>query len=398
MAYSNNLVASAGAFAFQVAAGTPYYFCVNNFQFYPDYTLGFNDPTTFGLTAIATATAGDSPKASPQIVQGSDNDPTIMTALGNPSLGLLVASLAHATAHATFSPWTRQNTLASQTSRWNWLWDLYFYDSPVGTPDPTQTVNLLIQPYWSDQMVNVGGVGVPFYKLLWTTFQKSFQKTISGQLYQVIIDADDFASEHTVHMFIPNQNGSIMGITDATIDIAGIVQWLASANPLDDAGLPVVNSSNVPVGGHIIRPETYFNSYRLVNEMNFYQAGDTVGVTNHSFSFGGQPDAGLTRHTKLVLTTLPTTRDDGTQINPASVGGANIYKNDLLYATIPAPLKIGSSWTDPVAQVQGDTYQISIQDTQAPSILGDKSVTYTVPVTSNAPLAAPGIIGGEILP
>lgn len=105
-----------------------------------------------------------------------------------------------------------------------------------------------------------------------------------------------------------------------------------------------------------------------------------------SFISGGTPVAKAT-----INITLPVNRKDGTAFTPAMYSAANIYKNGVKYATVAAP---ALTWSDTVAAVNGDSYTVSIVDTETPAVEGDRSTPFVVTIsTALSPPSAPTITG-----
>jgi endoglucanase len=132
----------------------------------------------------------------------------------------------------------------------------------------------------------------------------------------------------------------------------------------------------------------------LVSDQNGTPVGDgpayKAWLQSHSGGIGV-----ANQFTKLTLTTLPSTRTDGSAVTAADLGSANIYKNGAKYATLNAPVTVGETWTDTVAAVSGDKYTVSINDTQTPPVEGGQSVAYVVGTitTVKPPLSVPTIAG-----
>lgn len=112
--------------------------------------------------------------------------------------------------------------------------------------------------------------------------------------------------------------------------------------------------------------------------------GAVVFAAVKAMPFGTTITGGSTMHTTLTWT-LPTTRPaDGSVFTAAMYGSADVYKNGKLYANVLAP---ALTYTDPSAAVTGDSYDVTILDTETTPVQGAASNVYTV---ANVPLAAPG--------
>lgn len=90
---------------------------------------------------------------------------------------------------------------------------------------------------------------------------------------------------------------------------------------------------------------------------------------------------------------LPTSREDGSAFTAANYGSANIYKAGVKYASVAAP---ALTFADTVTAVNGDTYRVTIVDTQSPAVEGAQSTAFVATVaTPLSPPAAP-ILSGTV--
>lgn len=97
----------------------------------------------------------------------------------------------------------------------------------------------------------------------------------------------------------------------------------------------------------------------------------------------------------ITISALPTTRADGSAVSASDIGPAHFYKNGTLVSTSAAPAAVGTAYTDTVQAVDGDSWTVSILDTQSPPVEGAQSAPYVVsgvPVVLAA-LTAPSITG-----
>lgn len=87
---------------------------------------------------------------------------------------------------------------------------------------------------------------------------------------------------------------------------------------------------------------------------------------------------------------LPVARKDTTPATAAMCASANIYKDGIKYASVPMPT---TTWTDTVTAVNGDSYTVSVVDTQTPAVEGLQSAPAVVGGISTvlAPLGAPTV-------
>lgn len=98
----------------------------------------------------------------------------------------------------------------------------------------------------------------------------------------------------------------------------------------------------------------------------------------------------------ITIASLPTVRSDGTPVSASDIGVANFYKNGTKVATSGAAAAVGTAFTDTVQAVNGDSWTVSIMDTQTPPVEGVQSSAFIVSGVQAPPLAqlgAPTITG-----
>lgn len=98
----------------------------------------------------------------------------------------------------------------------------------------------------------------------------------------------------------------------------------------------------------------------------------------------------------VTISALPTARTDGTAVAATDIGPANFYKNGALAGKSAAAAAVGTAFTDTVQAVDGDSWTVSINDTQTPSVEGVQSSAFVVSGVQAPPeaqLNAPSITG-----
>jgi hypothetical protein len=274
-----------------------------------------NSPGCWG-TSITHATEQYNIPISPEVSRGWTANAGVLQANStagypaNPNwttrsgLGLKVSDITKLHAKWAMVVPTAPN-VGNKVSRWDALLDVYFHTAAQGAPNPPASawppqIDLQIYQMLMDQPL-VGQL--PQHSGYWAgSFlhaNHAFTKTIGGNTYIGVIDKQIFSAKtgHTISLFLtptmythPGSTGLLWGKDVALHDIGGLIAWLASSNPTDDAGAPIQDHTGKPTG-RVIEPDYYLSSINGYFELDFGTPGNNEWTTtNFWIAVQNEPD------------------------------------------------------------------------------------------------------------
>jgi hypothetical protein len=266
----------------------------NNWGGTPGQVLSANGAGCWGVTTTAV-TDRLGVGSYPSVTRGWTQNATYLTQLSSPGtedwttksgMGIAVTALTKARVHWAF-------TAPPAPNRWSALMDIYFHktNSPTAAMFYPQ-LDLMVEPAIADQ---VNADGTTYYGSVITAHHGA-QVTVGGNTYSVYVDNPsqvfNQAGGHTIEMFmtpnaITNPGQAVWGSTNSVTDVAAIIKYFMQANPVDDAGKPLLNAAGTPIITPLITPDLFLN---VINAGFEIDDGTAFTTTAFCVAMQNEPD------------------------------------------------------------------------------------------------------------
>jgi hypothetical protein len=209
-------------------------------------------------------------------------------------MGIEVNALTKAKVGWTFAAPPANGTVDGKGNRYDSLIDIYYHTSatPQGSEFPPMIDVQLIQSL-ADQVIG----STTFYAYTCAGAHAT-EVTIGGNTYTVFIDQSGGASfhqagGHTIALFLQptafnsNNANPSWGANSAVHDVAAITKYFMQANPVDNAGKPLLFADGTTVTAPLIPPSVFLTAINAGWELDL---GPSFTTTDFWVAMQGEPD------------------------------------------------------------------------------------------------------------